>query len=161
MDINRVRQLEEKEDGEEDSIPLADDDPRDVLDESSITEERKRVTLHHVEMLNNRTENKELEWRKKVDFESLDSIPGMLSESYGGTHISDHINRMCLDPDFSPDEQEEKARLISQVRAGKGMAVNYKWKYLQRDENKTINDLNEIACILNFFLSGSGAAEHS
>ena len=23
--------------------------------------------------------------------------------------------RMCLDPDFSPDEQEEKARLISQV----------------------------------------------
>merc|ERR1712025_1128277 len=99
MDINRVRQLEEKEDGEDDSIPLADDDPRDVLDESSITEERKR----------------ELEWRKKVGFESLDSIPGMLSESYGGTHISDHINRMCLDPDFSPDEQEEKARLISQV----------------------------------------------
>ena len=94
MDINRVRQLEEKEDGEEESIPLADDDPRDVLDESSITEERKRVTLHHVEMLNIRTENKELEWRKKVDFESLDSIPGMLSESYGGTHISDHINRM-------------------------------------------------------------------
>merc|ERR1711988_652484 len=84
-------------------------------DESSITEERKRVTLHNGEMLNNRTENKELEWRKKVDFESLDSIPGMLSESYGGTHISDHINRMCLDPDFSPDEQEEKARLISQV----------------------------------------------
>ena len=58
---------------------------------------------------------KELEWRKKVDFESLDSIPGMLSESYSGAHISDHINRMCLDPDFSPDEQEEKARLISQV----------------------------------------------
>ena len=24
--------------------------------------------------------------------------------------------RMCLDPDFSPDEQEEKARLIAQVR---------------------------------------------
>ena len=23
---------------------------------------------------------------------------------------------MCLDPDFSPDEQEEKARLIAQVR---------------------------------------------
>ena len=75
-------------------------------------------------MLNIQTENKELEWRKKVDFESLDSIPGMLSESYGGTHISDHINRMCLDPDFSPDEQEEKARLISQVRAGKeGMEI--------------------------------------
>ena len=58
MDINRVRQLEEKEDGEEDSIPLADDDPRDVLDESSITEERKRVTLHHGEMLNIRTETR-------------------------------------------------------------------------------------------------------
>jgi hypothetical protein len=23
---------------------------------------------------------------------------------------------MCLDPDYSPDEQEEKARLISQVK---------------------------------------------
>merc|ERR1711970_852871 len=33
----------------------------------------------------------------------------------GSGHISDHMNRMCLDPDFSPDEQEEKARLISQV----------------------------------------------
>ena len=27
----------------------------------------------------------------------------------------DWADRMCLDPDFSPDEQEEKARLISQV----------------------------------------------
>ena len=26
-------------------------------------------------------------------------------------------SRMCLDPDFSPDEQEEKARLISQVNS--------------------------------------------
>ncbi len=25
------------------------------------------------------------------------------------------MNRLCLDPDFSPDEAEEKARLISQV----------------------------------------------
>ena len=53
-----------------------------------------------------------------MDFESLDSIPSMLSdrsEGAGGGNISDHINRMCLDPDFSPDEQEEKARLISQV----------------------------------------------
>ena len=60
--------------------------------------------------------SKEPEWRKKVDFESLDSIPSLLSDSQGGANISDHINRMCLDPDFSPDEQEEKARLISQVR---------------------------------------------
>ena len=63
-----------------------------------------------------------MEWRKKVDFESLDSIPSMLSDrgdlgySQGASgNISDHMNRMCLDPDFSPDEQEEKARLISQV----------------------------------------------
>ncbi len=34
------------------------------------------------------------EWRKKVDFESLDSIPSMLSDrSEGGGHISDHMNR--------------------------------------------------------------------
>ena len=52
-----------------------------------------------------------------MDFESLDSIPSMLSDRSEGAggNISDHINRMCLDPDFSPDEQEEKARLISQV----------------------------------------------
>jgi len=56
-----------------------------------------------------------------VDFESLDSIPSMLSDrsdlgyQQGSGHISDHMNRMCLDPDFSPDEQEEKARLIAQV----------------------------------------------
>jgi hypothetical protein len=27
----------------------------------------------------------------------------------------EHMQRLCLDPDFSPDEAEEKARLISQV----------------------------------------------
>ena len=31
------------EDQDDDSIPLADDDPRDVLDESFISEEKKRV----------------------------------------------------------------------------------------------------------------------
>jgi len=102
MDNRRVKELfAQDEDREDDSIPLADDDPLDVLDESFISEEKKR----------------ELEWRKKVDFESLDSIPSMLSDRSEGAggNISDHINRMCLDPDFSPDEQEEKARLISQV----------------------------------------------
>merc|ERR1739846_22271 len=102
MDNKRVKELfDQEEDGDDDSIPLADDDPRDVLDESFISEEKRR----------------ELEWRKKVDFESLDSIPSMLSDrsDAGGGNISDHINRICLDPDFSPDEQEEKARLISQV----------------------------------------------
>merc|ERR1711884_747824 len=100
MDNNRVKELFPQEgEGEDDSIPLADDDPRDILEESCISEEKKR----------------ELEWRKKVDFESLDSIPSLLSDSQGGANVSDHTNRMCLDPDFSPDEQEEKARLISQV----------------------------------------------
>jgi len=27
------------------------------------------------------------------------------------------MSRLCLDPDFSPDEAEEKARLISQVKS--------------------------------------------
>ena len=31
------------------------------------------------------------------------------------SHISEQMHRLCLDPDFSPDEAEEKARLISQV----------------------------------------------
>ena len=35
--------------------------------------------------------------------------------SGGSGQISDHMQRICLDPDFSHDEQEEKARLISQV----------------------------------------------
>merc|ERR1739846_7810 len=96
MDNRRVKELTlvaQDEDGDDDSIPLADDDPLDVLDESFISEE------------------------KRMDFESLDSIPSMLSDrsDAGGGNISDHINRICLDPDFSPDEQEEKARLISQV----------------------------------------------
>ena len=45
MDNRRVKELfAQDEDQEEDSIPLADDDPLDVLDESFISEERKRVT---------------------------------------------------------------------------------------------------------------------
>jgi hypothetical protein len=31
------------------------------------------------------------------------------------SQISSQMHRLCLDPDFSPDEAEEKARLISQV----------------------------------------------
>jgi len=84
---------------EEDSIPLADEDASAYVDNTDIPEEIRKAN----------------EWRKKVDFESLDSIPSMLSDRSEGGHISDHMNRMCLDPDFSPDEQEEKARLISQV----------------------------------------------
>merc|ERR1719334_1295173 len=86
---------------EEDSIPLADEDASALVDDSmaDIPDDLKKAN----------------EWRKKVDFESLDSIPSMLSDRSEAGHISEHMNRMCLDPDFSPDEQEEKARLISQV----------------------------------------------
>ena len=48
-----------------------------------------------------------------------DSLPvsGGPSSLIGLTasHVSEQMTRMCLDPDFSPDEVEEKARLISQV----------------------------------------------
>lgn len=93
---------------DEDSIPLADDDvSASVLDEE------------------NSSENRVSKWRK--GHESLDSIPSMISDSLpvsGGpssligltaSHVSEQMTRMCLDPDFSPDEVEEKARLISQV----------------------------------------------
>ena len=122
MDNRRVKELfSQEEEREDDSIPLADDDPRDVLEESFISEDKRRVRntggLVPVSTIDIVSTFKELEWRKKVDFESLDSIPSMLSDRSEGAggNISDHINRMCLDPDFSPDEQEEKARLISQV----------------------------------------------
>ena len=73
----------------------------------------------------NSSENRVSKWRK--GHESLDSIPSMISDSLpvsGGpssligltaSHVSEQMTRMCLDPDFSPDEVEEKARLISQV----------------------------------------------
>ena len=41
MDNRRVKELFAQD--EEDSIPLADDDPLDVIDESYISEEKKRV----------------------------------------------------------------------------------------------------------------------
>lgn len=105
MDHRRVQELVDDDARSEDSIPLADDDPSAVIDESLISEDKRR----------------EQEWRRKMDFESLDSIPSILSDksdlgySGGSGHISDAMNRICLDPDFSSDEQEEKARLISQV----------------------------------------------
>ena len=44
MDNRRVKELfAQDEDRGEDSIPLADDDPRDIIDESFISEEKKRV----------------------------------------------------------------------------------------------------------------------
>lgn len=100
MDFGRVEEVAGED---EDSIPLADDDPSALVDDSLLDTQDEKM----------------LEWKRKADFESLDSIPSMLSDrsdlgaSHG--HISDHMTRMCLDPDFSPDEQEEKARLIAQV----------------------------------------------
>ena len=45
MDNKRVKELfAQEEDRDDDSIPLADDDPLDVLDDSFISEEKKRVT---------------------------------------------------------------------------------------------------------------------
>ena len=64
MDNKRVQQLFIEEEDGDDSIPLADDDPSAVLEETGISEDKKR----------------EIEWRKKMDFESLDSIPSMLSD---------------------------------------------------------------------------------
>ena len=86
MDNKRAQELAEEDTRDDDAIPLADDDPSAVLEEAlGISEDRRR----------------ELEWRRKMDFESLDSIPAMLSEQ-GAGQLSDHMTRMCLDPDFSP-----------------------------------------------------------
>jgi hypothetical protein len=41
------------------------------------------------------------------DFKSLDSLPSVFSDYM--------TSQLRLDPDYSPDEAEEKARLISQV----------------------------------------------
>lgn len=90
---------------EEDSIPLADDDPSAVVDDVSYC----------------------CYLGSGAKFESLDSIPSMISDSLPlsagpssligltASHVTEQMTRMCLDPDFSPDEAEEKARLISQV----------------------------------------------
>ena len=65
-----------------DSIPLADDDPSDVIEESFLSEDKRR----------------EMEWRKKMDFESLDSIPSILSDrsdlgAGGSGQLSEQMNR--------------------------------------------------------------------
>ena len=97
---------------DEDSIPLADDDPSAVVDSETTNSEEQ-------------AERRAANWRR--GHESLDSIPSMISDSLPvsagpssligltASHVSEQMTRMCLDPDFSPDEAEEKARLISQV----------------------------------------------
>ena len=98
------------QDADEDSIPLADDDPSAVVDTETSEDQADRRAAN---------------WRR--GHESLDSIPSMISDSLPtsagpssligltASHVTEQMTRMCLDPDFSPDETEEKARLISQV----------------------------------------------
>ena len=105
---------------DEDSIPLADDDASAVLVEDTENSENS-------DNARTRAMNK---WRK--GHESLDSIPSMISDSLPtsagpssligitASHVTEQMTRMCFDPDFSPDEAEEKARLISQVTKLKG-----------------------------------------
>ena len=69
-------------------------------------------------------------WKK--GYESFDSIPSMISDVPPGigsgpsslllgetaSHISEQMSRMCMDSNdenYSPNEVEEKARLIAQV----------------------------------------------
>jgi len=63
----------------DDNIPLADDDPQDIIEDSNDNINRTK---------------------------SSDSLPSMYNND--GSSSS-------LEPDINPDEQEEKARLISQV----------------------------------------------
>uniref|UniRef100_A0A1B6C8T3 Short coiled-coil protein A n=1 Tax=Clastoptera arizonana TaxID=38151 RepID=A0A1B6C8T3_9HEMI len=73
------------------NIPLADDDPQAIIhDEGEVTEMSQTSDA----MMRGR---------------SLDSIPSTF------TNGSSSPGPNSLDPDISPDEQEEKARLISQV----------------------------------------------
>lgn len=73
------------------NIPLADDDPQDIIqDESEVGD----VSQNSDAIMRGR---------------SMDSIPSTF------TNGSSSPGPNSLDPDVSPDEQEEKARLISQV----------------------------------------------
>ena len=99
-----------KKETDEDSIPLADDDASAIVEDESDANQIQKLAAN---------------WQK--NHESLDSIPSMISDSLPvsagpssligltASHVSEQMNRLCLDPDFSPDEAEEKARLISQV----------------------------------------------
>ncbi|XP_043483055.1 short coiled-coil protein B [Leptopilina heterotoma] len=69
------------------SIPLADDDPQVIIPEEEIENSNRSNVLNHGR--------------------SMDSIPS--------TFTNGSCSPSSLDPDISPDEQEEKTRLISQV----------------------------------------------
>ncbi|BET01055.1 Predicted coiled-coil protein (DUF2205) [Nesidiocoris tenuis] len=76
---------------DDNSIPLADDDPQVIIQEES---ENAEISQASDAMVLGR---------------SMDSIPSTF------TNGSSSPGPNSLDPDISPDEQEEKARLISQV----------------------------------------------
>ncbi|XP_015594577.1 short coiled-coil protein B isoform X1 [Cephus cinctus] len=75
------------------SIPLADDDPQVIIPEEEILDNVSHMSdaLAHGR--------------------SMDSIPSTFTNGSS----SPNIYLAGLDPDISPDEQEEKARLIAQV----------------------------------------------
>ncbi|XP_015124927.1 short coiled-coil protein B [Diachasma alloeum] len=71
------------------SIPLADDDPQVIIPEEDVPDNDSHISGA---------------FRRG---RSMDSIPS--------TFTNGSCSPNSLDPDVSPDEQEEKARLISQV----------------------------------------------
>lgn len=73
------------------NIPLADDDPQVIINDDADNMEGSQAS------------------DAMVRGRSLDSIPSTF------TNGSSSPGPNSLDPDISPDEQEEKARLISQV----------------------------------------------
>ena len=112
MDLRRAPEVAgEDEDSytrEDDSIPLADGDPADHVEDSCMSEDRRKVGSKSRSKSRSsggsrsRRLLQEFAWRKKVDFESLDSIPSMLSDRsdlgyhQGSGHIGDHMNRYVV-----------------------------------------------------------------
>ncbi|XP_012251139.1 short coiled-coil protein A isoform X1 [Athalia rosae] len=80
------------------SIPLADDDPQVIIPEEELPDNMSHLS----DVL--------------VHGRSMDSIPSTFTNGSSSPNtLSFHNYRLGLDPDISPDEQEEKARLIAQV----------------------------------------------
>ena len=125
----RPPHLRGRSDSDSDSIPLADDDPAAVLTDRSEDDLGHRKDLDEDEDSAARQRASQM-WKRLNDCESMDSIPSMVSDkapsasdpaaaaagSSASYSISEQMHRqLSLDPDFSPDEVEEKSRLIAQV----------------------------------------------
>lgn len=85
----------------DDNIPLADDDPQGNWDESIVNFGESCFFLFKFDAAIIEDSNDNMNRAK-----SSDSLPSMYNND--GSSSS-------LEPDINPDEQEEKARLISQV----------------------------------------------